>query len=54
MAEHVRVVREQRRLETNMNVPPVDENLYVFMLRNESILHETQQRQLNGQNNRDK
>ena len=38
MTESSRVDGEYRRLTTNMNVPPVDENLYVRSLRNRNLL----------------
>ena len=33
MTESSGVAREYRRLTTNINVPPVDENLYVRLLK---------------------
>ena len=41
MAES-RLEREQKRLATEMNIPPVDENIYVKLLQNRDIPHETQ------------
>ena len=41
MSENARVVGEQRRLETNMNAPPVDNNLYVHSLRSRNIPYDT-------------
>ena len=46
MAENTRIVREQRRLETNVKVPPVDAFLYVCALRSRNIPYDTWQRQL--------
>ena len=37
MAENAKLLREQRKLETNSNVPLVDENLYVYVLRSRNI-----------------
>ena len=54
MAENAKMVREQRRLETSMNVSSVDENLYVYTLRSRNIPYDKQQRQLNKQSNRGK
>ena len=34
MTESSRIAREYRRLITNINVPLVDENLYMGLLRN--------------------
>ena len=42
MTENATIVREQIWLETNMNVPPVDENLYVCALRSRNIPYDTQ------------
>ena len=52
MAENTKVAREHRRLNTNMNVPLVDENLYVRTLPSRTIPYDIRQRQLNNQNNR--
>ena len=41
MAENAKVVREERRLETDMNVPLVDENLYVHTLKSRNIPYDT-------------
>ena len=41
--------REYRRLATNMNVPPVDENLYVRSLRNRNIPHDIRHTQSDNQ-----
>ena len=37
MAEKSKVARKYRRLATNINVPPVDKNLYVRTMRNRNI-----------------
>ena len=37
MMENMKVAREHRSLETSMNVPLLDENLYVRTLRNRKI-----------------
>ena len=37
MAENFKVFREHRRSETNMNVPPVDDNLQIRTLRSRNI-----------------
>ena len=50
MAENSRMVREYRRLTTNMNVPLVDENLYVRLLRNRNIPYNIRHRQFDNQN----
>ena len=52
MAENARIVREQRRWETSMNVPTVDENLYVHALRSRNMSYNTWQRQLKTKHNR--
>ena len=54
MAENTRVIREKKRLETNMEVPLVDNNLYVHTLRGRNIPYDTIQKQLNRQNKRGK
>ena len=41
IAENSRMEREYRRLTTNINVPPVDENLQVRSLRNRNIPYDT-------------
>ena len=41
MAENARVLREQRKLGTNMCVSLVDENLYVCTLRSRNIPYDT-------------
>ena len=38
MTEHSRIARENRKLATNINVPPVDENLYISSLKTEISL----------------
>ena len=48
----MRIAREHRRLETNMNVPPVDENLYVQTLRNRNIPYNVRNRQYDNQHSR--
>ena len=52
MAENIRVAREHRRLEANMNVALLDEILYVRTLRNRNILHAIGHGLLYSQNNR--
>ena len=52
MAANIKVVRERRRLNTDMNVPPVDQNLYVRTTRSRNTPYDVRQRQLNNQNNR--
>ena len=47
MAENTRVIRKQSRLETNMNAPLVDDNLYVCTLRGRTLPQDTQQKQIN-------
>ena len=37
MSENIKVAREHRKLETNMNVPPVDEKLYIRTWRSRNI-----------------
>ena len=54
MAENTRVIREQKQLERNMNVPLVDDNLHVCALRGRNIPYDTKQRWLNRQSNRGK
>ena len=54
MAENARVVREQRRLETKINVPVRDENLYTHALRSRNKPYDMWQRQLNIPSNRGK
>ena len=51
MAENTRVVKERKWLETNMNLPQVDDNLYVHMLSRRNIPFDSGQKQLNRQNN---
>ena len=52
MTENIKKVRECRRLETDMNVPPVDDNLYVRTLRNGNISYTLRIRQIDSQNSR--
>ena len=54
MGENTRVVREQKRLETSMNIPPVDDNLYIHTLRGRNIPYDTWQKQFSRQNYRGK
>ena len=44
MAENIKVAREHRRLETNMNIVPVDENLYVkkWEVETSHVIYKTQ------------
>ena len=49
MAENFKVVRKCRRLETNMNVPPVDNYLQIRILRNRNIPHDIRHRQIDSQ-----
>ena len=49
-----KTIREHRRLETDMIIPPVDNNLYVCALKGRNIPYDTRQKQLNRQNNRGK
>ena len=51
MAENIKVVRERRRLNTDMNVAPGDENLHVRKLRSRNVPYDVTQRQLKNQNN---
>ena len=48
------MAREYRRLTTNMNVPPVDKNLYVRLLRNRHIPYDIRHRQSDNQNSQTK
>ena len=43
-----------RRLATNMNVPPVDENLHIRWLRNRNIPYNPRHRPFANQNNKTK
>ena len=54
MRESSRVVREYRRLAINMNMPPVDENLYVRVMRNRDIPYDTRCSTFDNQNNKTK
>ena len=49
-----RLDREQKRLATDMNVPPVDENLYVKWVWNRDIPYEALLTSLNSQNSKPK
>ena len=40
MTENIKIAKEHRRLETNMNIPLGDENLYVRTLRNRNIQYD--------------
>ena len=51
MAENTRVIREQKWLETNMNVPLVDYNLHVCALRGRNIPYDIWLGQLIRQSN---
>ena len=44
MAENSSIPRENRRLTTNMNVPQVDENLYIRTLKNRNIPYDIRHR----------
>ena len=48
MAENIKIVRECRMLGPDMNVPPVDDNLYVRTLRNRDISYDIRNRQINS------
>ena len=52
MAENFKVVRECRRLETNINVPPVDNNFHIRTLQNRNIPYDTRHRQMDRQTSR--
>ena len=54
MAEGSRLDREHKRLATEMNVPPVDENLYVKSLWNRDIPYETWLSTFDNQNSKTK
>ena len=54
MTENSRIAREYRRFTTNMNVPPVDANLYVKSLRNRDIPYDTRCRLFDNQNSKTK
>ena len=51
MTENIKMVRECRRLETDMNIPPVDNNQYVRTLRSRNIPYDIRHRQMDNQNN---
>ena len=48
MTENVKIARECRRLETNMNVPPVDNYLHVRKLRSRNISYDIRHRQMDS------
>ena len=52
MAENSRITKENRRLTTNMNVPLIDEILYVKALRNKNIPYDIRNRQFDNQNSK--
>ena len=52
MAENFKVVREYRRLDTGINVPPVDNNLQIRTLRTRNIPYDTRHRQTDRQTSR--
>ena len=52
MTENIKIVRECRMLETDLNVPPVDDDLYVRTLRNRNSPYDIRNRQIDSQNNR--
>ena len=52
MAENFKVVREHRRLETNINVPPVDDNLQIRTLISRNIPYDIRHRQIDRQTSR--
>ena len=54
MTESCRIAREYRRLTTIMNVPLVDENLYVRSLRNRDILYDTRLSTFDNHNSKTK
>ena len=54
MPENSRIAGEYKRLNTNMNVPPVDENLYVRSFRNRDTPCDTRLITFNNQNSKRK
>ena len=52
MAENFKVVKEYRRLETNINVPPVDNNCQIRTLKSRNIPNDARHRQLDRQTSR--
>ena len=52
MTENIKIVREHSRLETEMNVPPVDSNLHVRTLRSRNILYDIRNKHIDNQNSR--
>ena len=54
MMDNSRIATEYRRLTTNMNVPLVDENLYVRSLRNRDIPYDTRPSTYDSQNRKTK
>ena len=46
------MAREYMMLTTNIKVPPVDENLYVRLLRNRNIPYDIRHRQFGNQNSK--
>ena len=54
MEEGSRLDKEPKRLATEMNIPPLDENLYVKSLQNRDIPYETQLSIFDNQNSKTK
>ena len=52
MTENIKIVGACRKLEIEMNVPPVDNNLYVKMLKSRNIPYDIRHRQMDNQNSR--
>ena len=52
MTENSRIAKEHRRLDTYMNVPLVDKNLYVRSLRNSDIPYDTRHSIFDKQNSK--
>ena len=50
MIENIKIVREHRRLKTDMNALPVDDYLYVRALRNRIISNDIRNSQIDNQN----
>ena len=54
MTENSKIARENRKLRTNINMPPVDENLYIRSLKNRDIPNDTRLRSFDSQNSKTK
>ena len=52
MRENIKIVRECRRLETDMNIPPADNNLYGRILRSVNIPYDIRHKQMDNKNSR--